>query len=523
MNYLAPEVTAPVYLAASDLGTLFRQEVTPRIGNLVTAVLFLIVGLFVASLVSGAIRGILKRTDLDNKVAAWLTGQEGSEAPPIEQWAASLVFWLIFLFAIIGFLDALELEVVSEPLNALLEEVTSFLPQLFIAGVLLAGAWLLATAIKIAAGRILRTMNIDGRLDEQTGGSGFSTSDAISNGLFWLILLVFLPGILSTLQLSGTLLPVQGLVDDILGFLPDALGAAIWFAIGWFVALFVRRVVTSFFASIGVDNLGARLGLGATEERQPLSGIIGTVVFVFVLIPVGIGALERLKITAVSEAATTILDQVFGAMPKIFVALLILSIAYLIGQVVSELLSGILAQLGFNDILRQLGVNQADSTAPSATPSADDGNEIKIQTPSELAGTIAQVGIVLVGVFAAVDRLEIDALSVFVGGLVEISGRVLVGALVFGAGLFLANFTFRTIQSAGMASSNIVAQAARVGIIAFVAALALNVIGIATSIVNLAFGLLLGAIAVALAIAFGWGGRDIAGELLREWLNELRR
>lgn len=519
-------VAAPLYLGAINWENLINNEIAPGLFSLVKAVLFLIAGWIVASIVSATVRSLLKRTDIDNKVAAWLTGQEGGEAPPIEGWVGAVVFWLIFLFAVIAALNTLDLAVVSAPLNALLEKITSFLPQILAAAGLIAVAWLLATAVKLASGRLMRAIDIDRFLGEATGSTPVISSATLSDALFWFILLLFLPSILSTLELEGTLLPVQGLVDDILGFLPNALGAAIWLGIGWLVALFVRRVVASFAVSIGVDRFGDRLGLGATEERQPLSEVLGLVVFVLILIPVGIGTLERLQITAVSDAASTILDQVFGALPKIFVALLIVSIAYLIGQVVNELLTGILTQVGFNDVLRWLGVapDAAEATPDAAAaPSEAGSEEIHVQTPSELAGTIAQVGIVLVGVFGAVDRLEIETLSTFVGGLVEISGRVLVGALVFAIGLWLANLAYRLILNAGIARGGIVAQAARVGIIAFVIALSLNVIGIAASIVNLAFGLLLGAVAVALAIAFGWGGRDIAGELLREWLNELRQ
>jgi len=53
--------------------------------------------------------------------------------------------------------------------------------------------------------------------------------------------------------------------------------------------------------------------------------------------------------------------------------------------------------------------------------------------------------------------------------------------------------------------------------------MALQQMGVATDIVNLAFGLLLGAIAVAIAIAFGLGGRDVASEQIREWLSGFRQ
>jgi hypothetical protein len=56
-----------------------------------------------------------------------------------------------------------------------------------------------------------------------------------------------------------------------------------------------------------------------------------------------------------------------------------------------------------------------------------------------------------------------------------------------------------------------------------VAAMALQQMGIAPNIVNLAFGLLLGAIAVAVAIAFGLGGRDVAANQLQNWFDTFNR
>ena len=53
--------------------------------------------------------------------------------------------------------------------------------------------------------------------------------------------------------------------------------------------------------------------------------------------------------------------------------------------------------------------------------------------------------------------------------------------------------------------------------------MALQQMGVATSIVNLAFGLLFGAIAVAIALAFGLGGRDIAADQIREWLSSFKQ
>jgi hypothetical protein len=124
---------------------------------------------------------------------------------------------------------------------------------------------------------------------------------------------------------------------------------------------------------------------------------------------------------------------------------------------------------------------------------------------------------------AAVDVLEITALTAIVSGIVLIAGRILAGLIVFAIGLYLANLAFNLIISSGSRQAKFLAQAARIAIIALVIPMALQQMGIAGDIVNLAFGLLLGAIAVAIALAFGLGGRDIAAGQVREWLDSFKQ
>lgn len=138
-------------------------------------------------------------------------------------------------------------------------------------------------------------------------------------------------------------------------------------------------------------------------------------------------------------------------------------------------------------------------------------------------GAAAWVAIVLFGAVAATEILAFDQLTVIVQAILRVSARVLSGVVVFGIGLYLANLAFSLIHSSGSRQANILAQAARIAIIALVGAMALQQMGVATSIVNLAFGLLFGAIAVAIALAFGLGGRDVAAEQIREWLASFKQ
>jgi hypothetical protein len=95
---------------------------------------------------------------------------------------------------------------------------------------------------------------------------------------------------------------------------------------------------------------------------------------------------------------------------------------------------------------------------------------------------------------------------------------VLIGLVIFTFGLYLANLAFKLITSTGTRQSRLLGHTARISILVLVSAMALQQMGIAPNIVNLAFGLLVGGIAVAIALAFGLGGREVAGEQLRQWL-----
>ena len=87
----------------------------------------------------------------------------------------------------------------------------------------------------------------------------------------------------------------------------------------------------------------------------------------------------------------------------------------------------------------------------------------------------------------------------------------------FSIGLYLANLASKAIRSSASAQASLVSIIARVAILVLAGSIAIRYIGLANEIVNLAFGLILGAIAIAVAIAFGIGGREVAARKLEEW------
>jgi|GEM_PF-5738872 len=240
----------------SETGT-FLSETASRFADFVPgllgAIAILIIGWIVATVAAAAIKGILNRTQIDNRIAKWITGaDENSQSPPIEKWAATAIYWLIMAFVIVAFLQALNLQVVSEPLNDFLGTIFEYLPRIGGALLLLGAAWLLATIAKMVLTRLLGRFNLDDRLASASGTSDttrtsattpsdtvpestapgstvegrttetgttdspFLVNETLGNAVYWFVLLFFLPLILDVLGLQGPLQPVQNLLDDIL-------------------------------------------------------------------------------------------------------------------------------------------------------------------------------------------------------------------------------------------------------------------------------------------------------------------
>ena len=514
--------TSEVNKGVADVQGVVEQliQFTPR---LLGSVVILLVGWLIAAIAAKAIEGILSRTNIDNRIASGITGRQ--DAPQVEKLISGLVFWSLFLLTVVAVLQNLGLEVASRPLNSFLDQLIGFLPHLVGGGIILGVAWFLATIVKLLTIRALQTLRVDERLREQTQDGTPSTnqlslSETIGNALYWFIFLLFLGLFLETLGLQEALKPVQTLTTEILSILPNILAAILIGAVGWFVANIVQRIVTNLLRTTGINDVGRQVGLSPSVGGQSLSNIIGTIVYILILIPVAIASLNALKIEAISAPAIVMLQQVLNTLPSIFTAAGILIVAYFLGRFVSELVTTILTSLGFNNIFTVLGLT---SIRRQVIYAEDPTTIVTLtRTPSEVAGIVVLVGIMLFATVAAVNILNIPALTTLVTGIIVILGRILAGLVVFAIGLFLANLAFSIISSSGNSQARVLAQVARIAIIALVSAMALQQIGVAPDIVNLAFGLLFGAIAVAIALAFGLGGRDVAQEQVREWLTSFK-
>lgn len=473
--------------------------------NLLAGFAVLVLGGIAAFAASFVVRKLLGKTSVDNKIAGWMAGGDTKAPIQIEKWAGKAVFYLVMLIVLIAFFATIRLPVVTEPLQGLAQPFLDYLPKLVGAGVLALVAWVLATVLKkIVSGGLKRS-----KLDEKLGNAAtddakpMALSDTFAEAVYWLVFLFFLPPILQALDMQSLLEPVTTLFNKVFAFLPNIISAAAIAVVGWFIARIVQRVIQSLLASAGMDRLSEKWGLAASLGKQKLSGVVGLVVYFLILVPVIIAALGALQLDAVTKPASDMLAKIMGAMPNIFGALTVVLLAVVIGKVVSGIITNILAGLGFNNVLVTLGLAKH---VPQGK-----------QTPSAWVGMVALTLIVLLASVTACDMLELPTVGVLIQDFIKFAGHILVGTAIFGLGLLLAQIIAKGIKSSDSAYAPRLSMVARVVILALAGAMALRQTGLADDIVNLAFGLTLGAAAVAFALAFGLGGRDVASRTLEGW------
>ncbi len=487
------------------------QVVGPYLPRLGAGLAVLVCGWLIALMVAAAVKAALRRTTLDNRLATWVAGDERAAHIDIESWVSRGVYYLLMLFVLVAVFQTLGLTMLTEPLRELLEQLFAYAPRLLGASALLLVAWLVASGLRLVLTRLLRASKFEQRLADKTGepvGDG-SLAKTMGDAVYWFVFLLFLPGILDTLALQGMLDPVHQIVNEMTGFLPNLFTAAMTLAVGWFLARVIQRIVTSLLAAIGADALSERAGLEGVLGGQKLSAVLGLVAYVFIFIPILITALSALQLDAITQPLSNMLNMILEAVPTIFAAALVLVISYMVGRVAAGLVTNLLKGVGFNSLPSRLGIGAG--TAEDGAPGDD------AKSPSAVVGSLALIAIMLFAATEAANLLGFSAVSDLMAEFLDFAGHILVGLIIFAIGLFLAKVASGAVSASSTAQAGLLATVTRVSVLALTGAMALRHMGLANEIINLAFGLILGSAAVAVAIAFGLGGRDVAARQLAQW------
>jgi hypothetical protein len=338
---------------------------------------------------------------------------------------------------------------------------------------------------------------------------------------YWLVWLLGLMAALTQLGpwAAPIIAPLNDMMRGFLAYLPSVVGAALIFFIGFVLATIVRRMVEATVDAVELDRRLIDAGLTHTPRGPGLTRLLGILVFTLIIIPVTIAALQVLNISAISDPATSMLSDILSAIPRVIGAALVIFIFYLIGRWIMTLTEEGLKSIGFDDIISSIANAEpirVGREKMDLTPGVD---TVKFASfpPSRMIGLAVLIGIVLFAAVEAARLLEFGAMAAMLGEVLTLASRVLFGAVIIAMGILLANIFAAASAKEGKPSSEIISTFVRWGVIALATAVGLRFMGLANDIIAIAFGLILGAVAVAVAIAFGIGGRDAAKKLLDRW------
>lgn len=382
-----------------------------------------------------------------------------------------------------------------------------FLPQLLMGIILVLVAWVVATLVKKAIVKGLEATGLADKLrnwgaanDQDEGRSMIS---AIGNIGYFLVWVLFLPGIFSVFGLDAIGRPITNMIDTALAFLPNIIGAIIILLLGFYAAKFVKNLVYNIAVAANLDRFLNKLtGSGADtdsesvqENKHTIANVLANIVYILILIPIILAALDVLNIDTIAQPISDVLNTILQAIPNILVAVVLLAVGMALAKFAGDILT---------DLLRGTGFNKYSSYLKRSS-------NIDI----DLAKLVGQVVAFLIGLFFLVEALNVLNLAMLNGIIAAIIAylpNVLFAAIIIGLAFIGGSMLASSIRKA--TGSKVAGAAVQYIIIAFGIFMALNQLNFATTIVNTAFMFVMGALAVGFALAFGLGGRDFARKQL---------
>ena len=352
----------------------------------------------------------------------------------------------------------------------------------------------LAKFLRNVVRRLMTKTNMDERLGQKLK-INFRVDEFVSKMVYYLIVVYTLLIVLGMMGLDSVLAPIENMMSEFLSYLPNLIGAGIIGFAGYIISK-IASEATGFLSST-LEPYAVKSGF---KNPATLTNLVKKLVFALVFLPILIVALDTLNMKAISEPATAMLSTFLNAIPNILAAALIIGTFYIVGKFIVGFLVDLLRNVGTDEFAQKMGISRM----------------IGHRSLSDMVGNVAFFFLIFTGIITGAEQLGMTALNDILAVVFKISGQVFFGIIILAAGGYIANLVGETI---GKSESKWMAPIAKFAVIGIFLAFALHTMGIAESIVNLAFGLTLGAAATAFALAFGLGGREVAGRQLEQFFN----
>ncbi len=381
-------------------------------------------------------------------------------------------------------------------LTNFLSSIVGGVASIVVAALILVVAFVVASIVKSLVLKLIDKTKLKDVLAKiDTEDKPGSSREFVGKLVYLLVFLLFVPGIFSALGLGSVMAPINNVLNTIWGYVPNLVAAAIVLMVGSLIAKLVRQLLVPVFDKLNVNKLQEKAGI-EVKNADRLSNTLAYIVYVLILIPTVIMALNVLNITVISVPAVSMLNSVIGFIPNIVIGLVIIVIGCMIGKLVGQIVTKLIASAGLDAKLQGLLDEKAQKFVLS-----------------KVTGSVVYAVIVIFFVVEGLNVLKLDVLTNVGTFIIAYMPNVLAAVLILAATMIVSSMVEKALRKNGMSTYAVVAKVAIIVVGVF---MILSQLGIATAIVNDAFILLVAAVAVAFAIAFGIGGKEFAAKTLKK-------
>jgi hypothetical protein len=219
--------------------------------------------------------------------------------------------------------------------------------------------------------------------------------------------------------------------------------------------------------------------------------------------------------TVVTGAWNAFAVKITAFLPELIGAIIIFVVGWIIARLVKLGVEKLFKLVRFDKATEKTGVREF----------LKKGDIVK--APSEIIGSLVYWFIMILVLIASLDALGLPIVSDLLNSIFLYMPNVVAAIIVLVLGFLLGNLLSAVVRTAasnaGLKNAEGLGKLALYAIVFFSGAIGLIQLGIGEDIVVSAFGFVFGAAALALALAFGLGGRDVAAEYLKRWLEEKKK
>ena len=305
--------------------------------------------------------------------------------------------------------------------------------NLLVALLILVVGYIVARILGSLTRRLLQRTKLDNRLAEWLSEPDkpreFNIENIIASVVFWLAMLFVLVAFFERLNLTGLASPIQSFLNNFsTEYLPRLIGAGVLLFVAWLIAAALRFLVIKGGALFKIDERLTKYAALKEDEQVSFTETLGVAVYWFTLLLFLPSVLGALGIAGVAASIEIVFAGIFEYIPNVLAAGVVILVGWFIARVVRQVVEGLLKAIGTDKAGQRLGLSEERSL-------------------SEIFGLILYIVIFVVALIAALDALNIPAISVpatmmlgtFINAIPNLIGAALILIVAYYVGRLIAN------------------------------------------------------------------------------------